>query len=520
MTDGRLDDESLEALRIARFSLDHAAVEIHWIRPDASLAYVNEAVCRALGYSRDELLRMTVFDIDPDFTPERWLAQWDRVKRQGTACFETRHRARDGRLIPVEIVANYLEYGGRELHCVVAVDITERRRAEEERGRLEAQVRHAQKLESLGLLAGGIAHDFNNLLVGILGNAGLALKEAPSESPIWQHLKRVETAALRAADLTNQMLAYAGKARFVTERVDLSQLVREMVELLRVSVSRKARIDCGLAPGLPPVEGDATQLRQVVMNLITNASDAVGESGGVIRIATGVVQVDDDFLRRAALPEPLARGAHVFLEVGDSGCGMDAGTVARIFDPFFTTKFSGRGLGLAAVLGIVRGHRGAIQVESEPGRGSTFRVLLPAAESLAAAAPAPEARPEAKWKGGGLVLVVDDETFVRQVAQVVLERGGFEVLAAEDGRRGLEAFRGRAAEIVAVLLDMTMPDMSGDQVMAEMQAIRPDVRVILTSGFSQQDTMARFGASGLAGFIQKPYRPDELLDKLREVLGT
>jgi PAS domain S-box-containing protein len=519
MSEDRLDDESLEALRIARFSLDHAAVEIYWIRPDASLAYVNEAVCRALGYSRDELLRMTVFDIDPDFTPEQWPAHWERLKHRGTACFETRHRARDGRLIPVEIVANHLEYSGRELHCVVAHDITERKRAEEDRRRLEARVLHAQKLESLGLLAGGIAHDFNNLLVGILGNAGLALMEAPPESPIWKHLKRLETAALRAADLTNQMLAYAGKARVVTEQMDLSQLVQEMVELLQVSVSRKARLRCDLAPGLPPVEGDATQLRQVVMNLITNASDAVGESGGEIRIATGVVEVDDGYLHRAALPEPVAHGPHVFVEVGDNGCGMDAGTLGRIFDPFFSTKFSGRGLGLASVLGIVRSHRGAIQVESEPGRGSTFRVLLPAAGSAVAERPAPEAKADAKGSGGGIVLVVDDEASVRQVAQVVLERGGFEVLAAEDGRRGLEVFRGRAAEIAAVLLDMTMPDMSGDQVMAEMQVIRPDVRVILTSGFSRQDTMERFGASGLAGFIQKPYRPEDLLGKVREVLG-
>ena len=519
MSGASLDDESLESLRIARFALDHAAVEIYWVRADASLAYVNEAACRALGYSRQEMLRMSVFDIDPDFTPERWPAHWERLKRQGAGCFETRHRARDGRLIPVEIVGNHLQYDDRELHCVVAHDITERKRAEEDRRRLEAQVRHAQKLESLGVLAGGIAHDFNNLLVGILGNAGLALMEAPPESPVGQYLKRIETAALRAADLTNQMLAYAGKGRFVTERVDLSLLVREMGELLRVSVSRKARIRYDLAPALPAVEGDATQLRQVVMNLITNASDAVGESGGTITIATGVVQVDDEYLRRAALPEPVAPGAYVFLEVGDSGCGMDAGTVGRIFDPFFTTKFSGRGLGLAAVLGIVRSHRGAILVESEPGRGSTFRVLLPAAEPLVAARPAPEDQAAAGWQGGGLVLVVDDEQTVRQVAKVTLERGGFQVLLAEDGRQGIEVFRGRAAEIAAVLLDMTMPDMSGDQVFAEMQAIRPDVRVILASGFSQQDTVPRFGASGLAEFIQKPYRPGELLDKLRQVLG-
>jgi PAS domain S-box-containing protein len=404
----------------------------------------------------------------------------------------------------------------------VALDITEQRRAEEERRRLEARVRDAQKLESLGVLAGGIAHDFNNLLVGILGNVGLAHLEMPPDSPLRPYCEQIEQAAFRARDLTNQLLAFAGKGKFQIVAANLSDLVRDTADLLRVSIPRRVALDLHLAPDLPPILADATQIRQVVMNLLTNASEAVGDSPGTITLVTGSVHADRAYLAGAFVDEDIPEGDYVFLDVSDTGSGMDAETRAKIFDPFFSTKFSGRGLGLAAVLGIVRGHRGAVRVYSEPGQGTAVKVLFPAAEKGTAVphrpseeAPAPR---DADFRGSGTVLVIDDEPSVRDVARAILERAGFEVLVAASGREGLERFRAGADRIVAVLLDMTMPDFSGEEVFAELRSIRPGVPVILSSGYNEQDATRRFAPAGLAGFIQKPYLPADLLSKVRAAL--
>ena len=407
----------------------------------------------------------------------------------------------------------------------VTLDITEQRRAEEERRRLEARVRDAQKLESLGVLAGGIAHDFNNLLVGILGNAGLAHLEMPPDSPLRKYCDQIEKAALRARDLTNQLLAFAGKGKFQIGVANLSDLVRDTADLLRVSIPRRITLDLHLDPALPLILADATQIRQVVMNLLTNASEAVSDAGGTITLVTGSVHADRRYLAGAFVDENLSEGDYVFLEVSDTGCGMDAETQAKIFDPFFTTKFSGRGLGLAAVLGIVRGHRGAVRVYSEPGHGTTVKVLFPAADvegqgTHEPAAPVEDAAPVPAegFRGSGTVLVIDDELSVRDVACAILERAGFDVLVAASGREGLERFRAGADRIVAVLLDRTMPDLAGEEVFAELRSIRPDVPVILSSGYNEQDATCRFVPAGLAGFVQKPYLPADLLLKVRAAL--
>jgi len=378
---------------------------------------------------------------------------------------------------------------------------------------------HSRKLESLGILAGGIAHDFNNLLVGILGNAGLALLELPAGSPARPLVEQVEKAALCAAELTNQMLAYAGKGRFVVASVDLSHLVEEMAHLHSAAISKKAILTCDLGEALPAVEGDATQLRQVVMNLLTNASDAVGDESGAITVRTGVVDADRRCLEEAYLSEDLPEGAYVYVEVADTGSGMDAETKARIFDPFFTTKFTGRGLGLAGTLGIVRAHRGAICVESEPGSGTTFRVLLPAAGHAAAS---PEPGPPAAGPPvvTGTVLVVDDEEAVRTVARSALERAGFSVLTACDGREGIEVFRAHADDIAAVVLDLTMPVVSGTEALRGLRALRAGVPVVLSSGYTEEDATGRFGSYETTAFVQKPYRPSELVAKGIEALDA
>ena len=393
-------------------------------------------------------------------------------------------------------------------------DVTERVRAEEERRRLEAQIQHVQKLESLGVMAGGIAHDFNNLLVGILGNAGLALSDAPAG--IRDRISQIEIAAQRAAELTNQMLAYSGKGRFILRRTDLSELVKEMADLLRTAATKTAELELQLS--LEPVafDGDPAQIRQVIMNLITNASDAIGSAAGRIEVATGRLTATREYLAGACVGADQPEGAFVFAEVRDNGCGMDAATMTRIFDPFFTTKFTGRGLGLAAVLGIVRGHGGAIKIASAPGVGTTFRVLVPA---RAAAVPEPEpVHVPQQGCTGATVLVVDDEPSVRRVAAEVLTRAGFTVTAAADGVEAVDIVRGRQQSFDVVLLDMTMPRLSGVETFRELRELCPSLRVVLTSGYSEEDASEKFEGR-LAGFIQKPFLPKALVRAMSEAVS-
>ncbi|GMU91560.1 MAG: hypothetical protein AMXMBFR4_06180 [Candidatus Hydrogenedentota bacterium] len=399
------------------------------------------------------------------------------------------------------------------------LDITERKKAEEERQQLEAQMLHAQKLESLGVLAGGIAHDFNNLLVGVLGNADLALLESSPASAIRENLEAIVTSAQRAADLCKQMLAYSGRGRFVVLPVQLNELVQEMAHLLSVSVSKRVSIQYNLADHLPLVEADPTQVRQVIMNLITNASEAIGDNVGTIRISTGVMECDREHLRDICIQDDLEPGSYVMLEIQDSGCGMDTETQKRIFDPFFTTKFTGRGLGMAAVLGIVRGHKGGIQLRSEPGLGTTFRVLFPAHD----VADIPGYRPTVDGdllEASGLVLVVDDEEPVRAIARALLERAGFTVLSAPDGHEALDIFRQRHREIEFVLLDVTMPTLGGREVLHEMRKIQSDVRIILSSGFDEKDALTQVSAERITAYIQKPYRSQEFYAAIRAALDT
>jgi PAS domain S-box-containing protein len=396
-------------------------------------------------------------------------------------------------------------------------DITARLKAEDERRTLERQMLHVQKLESLGVLAGGIAHDFNNLLVSVLGNAGLALAELDPASPARARLSDIELAAQRAAELTRQMLAYAGRGRFVVQRLNMSEIVGELVTLLRTVVARTAEIDVRLAEDLPDVEADASQLRQVVMNLVTNAADAIAGAAGRIEITTGRVSATNDYLAQSWLGEELAPGDFVFTEIADTGCGMDQQTLARIFDPFFTTKITGRGLGLAAVLGIVRSHRGAISVESTPGVGTRFRLLLPAAAASSADRQAPGASAKTLLSSG-TILVVDDDDGVRTVATLSLERAGFRVVAAGDGEEGVAALRERAGEIDAVLLDMTMPRLSGAETCHLIRQMQPELPIVLTSGYTEPDAITRFAADDVAGFLQKPFSPATLVRTIQDAV--
>ena len=779
----RADDE----LHMVRFTIDRSSDAAYWMGPDAGFTYVNDAACRSLGYSREQLLTMTVHDIDPLFPTEIWPAHWRELKKLGSKVVESKHRTRDGRIFPVEVSINHLAFQGREYHVAFARDITERnradkalktseemfrtlfetmaqgvvyqdaegkitsanpasarilglsldqmqgrtsvdprwraihedgsdfpgdthpsmvalrsgervsdvvmevfhaqedrhrwininaapqfdpdedrpcqvytifediterkdavealresgerlrtlvesvpvgiiihaadttvihgnaaarrimglsleeivgktatdfrwnflredgsdlpveeypvnqvlatkkplkgfvggvysadtgdvtwllvnsvpefradgavsrvivnfmditepRRAQEERRRLDARVQEAQRIESLSVLAGGVAHDFNNLLMGVLGNAELALQDLSAVSPARDSIEKVRTAALRAADLARQMLAYSGKGRFAVSNLNVSELVVEMDQLLKSSISNGASVDFQLADPIPAIRADETEIRQVVMNLMTNASEAIGDAAGSIVISTGVVDCESYAPRGIRIGDKCAGGRCVYAEVSDTGCGMDENTVNKMFDPFFTTKFTGRGLGLAAVQGIVRGHGGEFVVDSVPDEGTTIRVLFPALDEPAVTVAQDTAQPPAEGTAT-TVLLVDDEDGVLDVAMRMLTRAGCQVLTARDGPGAVRALKEHVNEIDCVLLDLTMPGMSGEETFDELRRIRDDVPVILASGYYMPETGAQVETGGFAAFVQKPYRSDELVRKIKEVLA-
>ncbi len=398
------------------------------------------------------------------------------------------------------------------------LDISARKAAESDRQALEAQMQHTQKLESLGVLAGGIAHDFNNLLVGILGNADLALMDLPPGSPVRESLEDIVVSAQRAAELCKQMLAYSGRGRFVVAPVSMNELIREMNNLLAVSISKRVTMKFEPMPNIPLVHADATQIRQIVMNLLTNASEAIGDAEGEIHISTSVITWTRAEVKGTLVGCELEPGIpYVCMRIADTGVGMNDATLARVFDPFFTTKFTGRGLGMAAVLGIVRGHDGAIRVESEPGVGTTFEVLLPALQAKVEA-PAPEAPKPSEVHGSGLVLVVDDEQPVLDIASAMLHRRGFSVITAHDGREALQVFESRKDEVILAIVDLTMPRMSGGDLLMELQRLKPGLRVVLSSGYNEQEAVAQTHGEKMAEFIQKPYRAIDFYAMLQRVL--
>jgi PAS domain S-box-containing protein len=477
------------------------------------LSRVNDAWECATGIPRTTILGKAAHAYLPlelaELT-ERRMAEsvrlWAPTEFEDELEFPTGKRVWKTRLVPWQVgTQNYL--------VGFAHDVTDRVAADRHRGVLENKLLDAQKLESLGILAGGIAHDFNNLLTGILGNVSLMRLELPVSSALRDHVDQIESVTIRAADLCRQLLAYSGKGRFVVQPLDTSEVVRQTAQLLKLSIGKNATLRLDLADNLPLVEADAMQLRQVVMNLVLNAAEALGERAGNISIVTGVLQAEGDYLRSTFLAPELSEGSYVFLEVSDNGCGMGAETQAKIFDPFFSTKFTGRGLGLSAVLGIVRGHKGAIKVYSELGRGTTLKLLFPTAVARAQAVRAPPV-----LERRGTVLVVDDEEVVRGVAARILGSYGFDVILASDGREGVERFRERHQEISVVLMDLTMPTLDGVDAFREIRALNDSVPVLLMSGYNEQDAVTRFAGKGLAGFVQKPFTVEMLRERLLSVL--
>ena len=493
--------------------VEQAAEAIIITNADGVIEFVNPAFEALNGYSMDEAIGNTPRILksgkqSSDFYEELW----QTISKGGIWRAQLVNRRKDGTLYDAEhIISPIFDADGKITHFVgFQRDMTSEKA-------LRTQMEHAQRLESLGVLAGGIAHDFNNILTAIMGNVALAERRLDAGSPAMDFLKRVEDSTQGAANLCKQMLAYSGKGKFEVKPLNLSDLVEEISRLMEVSIKKNVLLRYNLAKNLPAVEADAAQLQQVILNLITNANEAIEEKSGVITLNTGVMFADSAYLLNTYTNASLPEGRYVYLEVSDTGCGMDAKTIKRIFDPFFTTKFTGRGLGMSAVVGIINSHRGALKIYSEVGRGTTFKILLPMCDKKAFSAPV-RSKQSSDWRGEGAVLVVDDEDTIREVAAMMLEDMGFRTLGATDGLHALELYEKHRHEIACVLLDMTMPKMDGEACFSELRRLNPEVVVVLSSGYTEQDATPRFIGKGLAGFIQKPYTPEALQEKLQEVL--
>lgn len=491
---------------------------------EGNIVQANEVGERILGRKGRELVGLTLRELVKGDRIPKVLEALGRVWKNGEGEFETQFLSGRGEARDFEVSARTVEFQGSRSLLLIARDVTERRAMEEERKKLQVQIQHAQKLESLGVMAGGIAHDFNNLLVGILGNASLAVLDLEDGHPAREFVEQIDIAARRAAELTGQILTYSGKSKANFETVHLTELVREMNQLMEPAVSKKAVLRMDLLDGLPPIKADPAQLRQVVMNLIMNASDSLEGKTGSVEVRVRGITADRDLLKKSFVGRELPPGEYLSLEVSDSGCGMDADTLAKIFDPFFTTKFTGRGLGLASSLGIVRSHNAAILVESRAGKGTTFQILFPShvgsdGGEVDAGPEDPGTRAREGSGQEGRVLLVDDESSVRKLAESALRRTGFTCIQAQDGEEGIHLFREHREEIHAVLLDLTMPGMDGREVLAEIRVTDPTLPVILSSGFSQNQALDGVSDGECTVFLRKPYPPSALQELMTKLTG-
>ncbi|MFY9397787.1 MAG: PAS domain S-box protein [Desulfomonilia bacterium] len=526
ITDRKLAQDALrESEEKLRNIVENSTNVFYSHTPEGRLTYLSPQFEKIFGYSPREgkLLWMDTLTDNPANQRAIEATRQAILTGKPQPTYEMELKTGSGGTIWVEVNESPVVRDGKTVMIVGALqDITERKRAEKQRMEMERRFQQAQKFESLGVMAGGIAHDFNNLLTAILGNLDLALMKPPGSPGSRAFIEQARTATMRASELTGQMLAYTGKGRFHVKTFNLSELVEEMASLLRASISKTVVLNLDMDRSIPEITADPAQIQQIIMNLIVNASEAIGNRPGIITIKTAAMHCDESCFEQSRIRRRPTPGLYVLLEVRDTGCGMDEQTLERIFDPFFTTKFTGRGLGMAAVLGIVEGHGGAIMTESEPGRGTSIRVMLPAGAPAGKAALREGGHPGrdvAPGASSGTVLVVDDEGMVLELCAALVEQLGFQPLKASSGREALELFRGHAQEVSLVILDLTMPEMGGVEALHEIRRIRSDARVLVSSGYSEQETSKQFGEDQPDGFISKPFTLSGLSEKIGSVLA-
>lgn len=504
-----------EELYFMKSVVDKITDSAFWVVQSGRFIYVNEAACRSLGYSHEELMKMRVSDLDPNFPPEAWAGHWEDLKKRGSIKLETAHKAKDGNVFPVEVVATFMEYEGEEYNCSFVRNISERVKAEKEKKELLLQLGQAQKMEAIGTLAGGIAHDFNNILSVILGYADIAKDDAPPGTQFQKDLEKVLTAANRAKELVKQILAFSRQAHVERIPIKIQPLLKEGLKMLRSSIPTTISITEDIDPKSRPVLADPTQIHQILMNLCTNAYQSMEETGGALSVAlkTTFIGADDQKMLLHVTP-----GEYVEFTVADTGCGIGPDVIGKIFDPYFTTKEPGKGtgMGLAIIHGIITDYGGAITVESELRKGTTFHVYFPVVEK--------ESLSEVKSsedipRGNERVLFIDDEELLAQMGKIMLERLGYHVTVRHSSLEGLATFQNAPDEFDIVITDQTMPDMTGADLARQMMQIRPDVPIILCTGYSNLIDEDSAKALGIKEFVLKPLTKEVVATLIRKVLN-
>ena len=508
-----LRSQSLQKPTKLSTSLLHEVAQLSrdgiFIVQDDKYVYLNAAWMKMTEYSEEELTNRDILSI----VEKKSKAQLINKIRNKQSIIEAKIISKSGKLNEVEASTSTITLGNKNAFVVIVRDITLRKQAE--RDKLKRLDR--RKVESLELLAGGLAHDFNNLLMAIVGNTDLALMDLEGNSLVRSYLEEIADVSRRATELTEQMLAYSGRGHFMVRPINLSEAVMELNNHYRSQISGHHDLRLDLDLNLPNVEADRTQIRQMLMELITNASEAIGSIPGTITLETGQIECHADYLAHNSIDTTLEPGLYIFLRITDNGCGIAESAKETLFDPFFSTKFTGRGLGLAAVKGIVSGHKGGIIVSSTLGESATFEILFPISYQTEVAT---KPKQQVKWSGENNILLVDDERAVRVAGEQMLKRLGFNVITAEDGKAGIKKFLRNQHSITCVILDLLMPNMAGEETFSELRKINNKIPIILSSGYDEYDVTALFAGKALSGFLQKPYGMAELQDKLQKILGT
>jgi len=500
-------------LRLLQKVIDNSIECIMILDRSGKVEYANPSSCKLHGFSEDQLIELNILDLWRQNCSQFDKEQFDRHLLNGRRWASDCSRDGDEDMI-ISRTITPVHSAGEEVSNFICVerDVTQERQNQRQDG-------HAQRLEGLGVLAGGIAHDFNNILNIITGNVWLALRRAENKEIIQEYMQIINDAAQRASELCNQMLTYSGEGAVVTAPLNLTNEINSIVDLVTVSINKKSRIKLNLARNLPQIKADKTQVQQIVMNLVINANDAIGDKPGVIELTSGVMEITSHLARSAIQCNPDLKGiSSVFLKVTDNGCGMDMTTSNKVFDPFFTTKFTGRGLGMSAVLGIIRSHNGAIWVNSMPGVGTTFTIAFPPLSEPVDMTVSASLSQSADG-GEGLVLIVDDEPIIGEMAVAMLESVGYQTLLASDGEMAVSLFRDRHKDIDLVLLDWAMPRMDGEEAFRQMRSIDPEAKVIICTGYAASDIMDRLSEMCANAVITKPYLPDSFLEKVSMVIG-